>query len=200
MEKRRSRRLLIIVEKEKAVYTKEKMQSAHIQMETFTNDGNWKEKINGIHSVKENGLECKCYIIGSRPFIKNVKKSFCECYPKAHILTDYENIDSIMEKEGIQFPKMSTETAKEDKNIIKQSGLKAEIDKYENKNFTEDEIAAFFLAKDELNDMKIFPPTNDNKIKALIKITKEYLVNPDKAESIVEHCLKNMSVESITPD
>lgn len=76
MEKRRSRRLLIIVEKEKAVYTKEKMQSAHIQMETFTNDGNWKEKINGIHGIKENGLECKCYIIGSRPFIKNVKKVF----------------------------------------------------------------------------------------------------------------------------
>ena len=193
MDKKRNTRLIIIIEKGKEEYTKKKMQSVHVQMESFTNDGNWKEKISGIRGIKENGFGCKCYIMGTKPFIRNAKNSFERQYLKAQIVINCESIDVMMKIENIEFPKHSTETTKESKCIIRKTQIKEKIDASKENIFSDDEIAAFFIAKDELNYMQIFPNENEYKMKALIKKTSEYLINPDKAEEIVEYCLKNFS-------
>ncbi len=193
MDKKRNTRLIIIIEKGKEEYTKKKMQSVHVQMESFTNDGNWKEKISGIRGIKENGFGCKCYIMGTKPFIRNAKNSFERQYLKAQIVINCESIDAMMKIENIEFPKHSTETTKESKCIIRKTQIKEKIDASKENIFSDDEIAAFFIAKDELNYMQIFPNENEYKMKALIKKTSEYLINPDKAEEIVEYCLKNFS-------
>lgn len=180
---------IIIIESGRNKYSESKMQSSGLFMYVLENDDTLKKNITRIAAIKEMRPTLTCYIIGSSAFTENVKKVIQKMKRNLNwtCCAKYDNEDSIMAAQGITFPVNEPEISKETKKKLSQIG--EQIQRFSCKGFSDEEIAGVLLAADDLEHLKIFPPTDANIYCAFVRMTKQYIQDEVRAQKLVDFFL-----------
>lgn len=187
---------IIIIEAGKNKYSESKMQSSGLFMYVLENDDTLKKNIARITAIKEMRPTLVCYIIGSSAFTENVKKVIEKMKRNLNwtCCAKYNNEDSIMSEQGIAFPVNESEVSKETKKEVSQIG--EQIQRFSCKDFSDEEIAGVLLAADDLEHLKIFPPTDENIYRAFVRMSKKYIQDEERAQKVVDFFLAEISQKS----
>lgn len=175
---------IIIIEEGKNKYDTGKMQGAGIKMCIL-------KKQSDINSIKEiqhsEKRPCRCYIIGQKLFVDGVQKDIKKRNLGWKCITNCNSEDDVMKEEHLSFQENVMEKTKK---TTESSEVKNRINEFHSEKLSEEEITGVLMAAEELEELKIFPATQENIYNALLKLTMTYIPDEGTAKMAVSHFLK----------
>ena len=179
-------KLGIIAESGYDTYNIQQLKNIGIYLFTAKNSEdiqNYKKKKAFVQSIKT------YYILGSQDFCRKMEKQISDIAKSqkaTYIKFPEKSIDDVMKKEKLNFPDVPSESEKKD--IVDKSKTETEkiIEKFSDSGLSESDIMGVIMAAEELEEMQIFPNTDENIYNAFLKLAETYILNEQQAKKAVD--------------
>lgn len=168
-----------------------KLKKLNIQIQIIKNGFDLTNISKFLPEIENNkNDDVKCYILGDKRYKSKIKNSLVfQNHVKWMIETNFNNVSEVISSDRQFLDKLSEEK----KN--KQDRFNPFLEKIEEFKssvswMTNEEIAGFLMAAEEMQEMKIFPETEENIYNAFLKTVMLYIPDKKRAEEAIKIYLK----------